>query len=67
MMFVRRCQLFSFSRISSLVGKRSTSSFEKIRSPSTTTSKIPLPPAINSASAPVSVLIASAKLTACGL
>ncbi len=55
-----------FDRISSDSGKRSDSCLEKIISPSTTTSKIPPPPQINSDSTPVSPLMVAAKLVARG-
>ena len=56
----------SAERISSSSGKRPVSYFEKMSSPSTTTSKMPLPPRMSSDSVPVALEIAAAKLVAWG-
>jgi hypothetical protein len=55
-----------FSTISSWVGKRPSSYFEKIFFPSTTTSKMPLEPLISAGSIPNVSLIAAARPAARG-
>jgi hypothetical protein len=56
----------SLARISPDSGNLPTSPLEKIRSPSTVTSKIPFPPSMSSGLVPVFASIAAASLEASG-
>jgi len=60
------CYLRRRAAISPGSGNRPTSRFEKIRLPSTVTSKIPFPPSISSGLDPISASISAASLEASG-